>query len=131
LLVFIHCLIKYLTMELLENIIGLLLFILVIAGMWRIFEKAGKQGWKAIIPIYNLYIILKIVGKPWWWIILMMIPFIGFIWTVWSNNLLAKSFGKGVGYTLGLVILPIIFYPLLGFSDARYKGVPGESPSFE
>jgi hypothetical protein len=113
-------------MELFENIIGLLLLILVITGMWKIFEKAGEQGWKAIIPIYNLYIILKIVGKPWWWIILMMIPFIGFIWTIWSNNLLAKSFGKGIGYTLGLIILPILFYPLLGFGDAQYQGVPGE-----
>ncbi len=101
-------------------LIYFILVVLSLAGMWKMFEKAGEDGWKAIVPIYNLFIILKIIRKPWWWIILMIIPYIGFIWTVWSTNLLSKSFGKGAVTTVGLIFLPFIFYPLLGFGDAKY-----------
>lgn len=108
-------------MDELHIIIYLIFFILSVAGLWKMFEKAGEAGWKAIIPIYNLYIITKIINKPWYWVILMIIPYIGVIWSVWSSNLLAKSFGKDIWYTLGIIFLPFIFYPILGFGDAEYQ----------
>ncbi len=98
-------------------------FIIIIAslaGMWKVYEKAGHPGWKAIIPVYNLIILMRIIRKPAWWVLLMIIPYIGIIWSVWSTNLLSKSFGKGIGTTLGLFFLPFIFYPMLGFGDDKY-----------
>lgn len=94
--------------------------VIVTVSLWKIFIKTGHDGWKSIIPIYNLYIIQKIINKPWWWIILMFIPFIGMIWTIWTTNLLAKSFDKDEAFTVGLVLLPFIFYPKLAFGDNVY-----------
>jgi uncharacterized membrane protein YhaH (DUF805 family) len=96
--------------------------ILMIAAWWKIFTKAGQPGWASIIPIYNLYIWCKIVGRPWWWILLMLIPFVNFIIIIILCIDLAKSFGKGVGFGLGLLFLGIIFFPILGFGGAQYQG---------
>jgi hypothetical protein len=104
---------------------GLLYFgiiILYIVGMWKIFEKAGKPGWAAIIPIYNLIILLEIIGKPTIWILWFIIPCVNIVFFIWATNLLAKSFGKTEGFTVGLILLPFVFYPMLGFGDARYLG---------
>lgn len=103
-------------------IIYLALIILMLAGMWKIFEKAGKPGWAAIIPIYNIIVLIEIVGKPIWWIALMLIPCVSIVASIWMTNLLSKSFGKSEGFTVGLVLLPFIFYPMLGFGDAKYQG---------
>src|SRR5437870_1694850 len=84
--------------------------ILMIAAWWKIFTKAGHPGWASIIPIYNLYIWCKIVGRPGWWIILMLIPFVNFITCIILCIDLAKSFGKGVGFAIGLLLLPFIFF---------------------
>lgn len=107
--------------------IMLIIVAIEIIGMWKIFVKAGKPGWAAIIPIYNLIVLLEIVGKPLWWIILLIIPCVSIIFAVWMTNLLSKSFGQGVGFTIGLIFLGFIFYPLLGFGDYRYIG-PGGVP---
>jgi hypothetical protein len=96
--------------------------ILMIAACWKIYTKAGHPGWAAIIPIYNLYIWCKIVGRPGWWIILMFIPFVNFIIGIILCIDLAKSFGKGVGFGIGLLLLGIIFFPILGFGSAQYQG---------
>ena len=96
--------------------------ILMIAGMWKIFVKAGKPGWAAIVPIYNLVVLLEIVGKPIWWIILMIIPLVNIIVYIIVLIELAKRFGKGIGFALGLLFLPFIFFPVLGFGSAQYHG---------
>ena len=96
--------------------------ILMIAAWWKIFTKAGQPGWACIIPIYNLYVWCKIVGRPWWWILLMLIPFVNFIIAIILIIDLAKSFGKGVGFGIGLLLLPFIFFPILGFGSAQYQG---------
>jgi hypothetical protein len=107
--------------------VGLLLFVAVIAGMWMIFEKAGEAGWKSIIPFYNIYVMLEIVGRPGWWVILYFIPVAGFIvWVIMMIDL-AKSFDRGIGFAIGLMFLPILFYPLLGFSDMQYYGPAAKS----
>jgi Family of unknown function (DUF5684) len=96
--------------------------ILMIAACWKIFTKAGQPGWAAIIPIYNWYIFCKIVGRPGWWVILLLIPFVNFIIGIILCIDLAKSFGKGVGFGIGLILLGIIFFPILGFGSAQYQG---------
>jgi len=104
------------------GIFYLAIIVLWIVGMWKVFEKAGKPGWAAIIPIYNLIILLEIVGKPMIWILWLIIPCVNIVFAVWLYNLVSKSFGKSEGFTVGLVIFPYIFWPILGFSDARYLG---------
>jgi len=98
-----------------------------IAAQWKIYTKANKPGWACIIPIYNIIVLLEIIGKPWWWLLLMLVPVVNIIFAIWMANLLSKSFGKNEGFTVGLVLLPIIFYPILGFGDASYIGPAGEN----
>lgn len=104
--------------------IWLAFIVVMIAAMWKVFEKAGEPGWAAIIPIYNFIILLKIVGRPVWWIILFLIPFVNFIILLIVAFDLAKRFGKSAGFALGLFFLPFIFYPILAWGDARYQGAP-------
>lgn len=92
-----------------------------VAG-WKVYTKAGEEGWKSLIPIYNTYVLLKIVGRPGWWLILFLIPFVNFvIWIIVAIDL-AKSFGKGSGFAVGLILLSPIFYLILAFGDATYRG---------
>ncbi len=100
----------------------LLVGVVVIAGVWKVFVKAGKPGWASLIPIYNFVVILQIVGRPIWWLILMFIPFVNFVVAIIVAIDMAKSFGKGTGFGIGLALLAPIFYPILGFGDARYSG---------
>ena len=94
----------------------------VIAGWWMMFTKAGEAGWKSIIPIYNIIILLKIVGRDWWWLILMLIPIVSFVaWIVVSLDL-AKSFGRSQGFGIGLAFLSPIFGLILGFGSDTYRG---------
>src|SRR5215217_6816934 len=108
-------------------IVGLLIALLLIVAMWKVFTKAGQPGWASIIPIYNLYIWCKIVGRPGWWIILMFIPFINMIIGIILCIDMAKSFGKGAGFGIGLAFLGFIFLPILGFGSAQYRG-PAAAP---
>ena len=103
-------------------IIYLAIIVAVIAGWWKIFTKAGEAGWKSIIPIYNFIVILKIVGRDWWWVILMLIPIVNFIMLIIVSLDLAKSFGRGTGFGIGLAFLSFIFAPILGFGSDTYKG---------
>lgn len=96
--------------------------ILVIIAKWRIFEKAGQPGWASIIPYFNFIIMLKIVGKNIWWVLWLFVPIANAVVYIWVTNLLAKRFGQNEGFTLGLILLPFIFYPILGFGNARFQG---------
>src|SRR5437016_7320029 len=106
----------------LSMIVGLLIAVLLIVATWKVFTKAGQPGWASIIPIYNLYIWCKIVGRPGWWIILLLIPFVNIIVGIILCIDMAKSFGKGVGFGIGLILLGVIFFPILGFGSAQYQG---------
>jgi len=99
---------------------ALVIIVFEIAAVWRIFVKAGDRGWKAIIPIWNTLIVLKIVGRPWWWIFLYLIPIVWWIVYIIVYYDLAKSFGKGVGFAVGVILLPFIFVPILGFGSSQY-----------
>ena len=96
--------------------------LLIVVAQWRIFEKAGEPGWACIIPIYGTIVLLRIVGKPWWWLLLMLVPFVNIIFAIWAVNLLSKSFGKSEGFTVGMIFFPFVFYPVLGFGRSEYMG---------
>lgn len=105
---------------------------LMIYSMWRVFEKAGEEGWKAIIPIYNSWTLYEIAGKPGWWSLIglaVIIPIIGLlaipaalVLHILAMIELAKKFKTGDGFAVGLILLPIVFYPILAFGDYQYHG---------
>lgn len=103
-------------------IFGISALILEIVGAWFMFEKAGEPGWAAIIPIYNYLIAIKIAGKPWWFILLMLIPLVNLVVYIVILDGLSKSFGKGTGFTIGLFFFRFIFIPILGFDKSVYQG---------
>jgi len=109
--------------------IGLILFylaiiLILIVAYIKIFMKANRKWWEAIVPVYNSYVLLKIVGRPGWWLLLWFIPFVNIVISIIVMIDLAKAFGKGVGTGLGLMFLSPIFAPLMAFSDSyKYKGV--------
>jgi hypothetical protein len=106
-------------------VIYLVITVLLIVSQWKIYSKANKPGWACLIPIYNIIVLLEIIGKPWWWLLLLLIPIVNIVFAIWMTNLLSKSFGKSEGFTVGLLLLPIIFYPILGLGDAKYNGPAG------
>ncbi|WP_207554826.1 DUF5684 domain-containing protein [Acidiluteibacter ferrifornacis] len=101
-------------------LISSIIWLIMVIAHWKLFTKAGQPGWASIIPIFNFYILLKIIGKPSWWLILLFIPVANVIIAIWSTNLLAKRFGKDELYTFGLLLFPYIFYPILAFGSAKY-----------
>ena len=100
---------------------SILIFILEVIGMWKIFDKAGEKGWKAIIPIYNLYILFKITYGTGVYFLLLLIPIANIIFWIIMDVKLAKAFGHGIGFTLGLIFLEPIFLLVLAFNDDKYQ----------
>lgn len=98
----------------------LLVLGLVIAGMWKVFTKAGQPGWASLVPIFNFYVLIKIADRPGWWIVLCFIPLVSLIPAIIVPYEVGQKFGKGLGFGLGLVFLPFVFFPILGFSSATY-----------
>ncbi len=94
--------------------------IISIIAMWKIFTKAGQPGWASIIPVYNMIVMLEVIRRPLWWIVLMFIPFVNILISVVIARELARVFGKGRRFTAGLLVLPFIYYPLLGFGKSQY-----------
>ena len=107
-------------------VIYLAVIVFLVVSMWKVFAKAGEPGWAVLIPIYNAYVYLKIAGKPWWWLLLFLIPLVNFIIMIIAAVAFAKAFGKGVGFAIGMIFLGFIFYPILAFGDATYTK-PAES----
>lgn len=103
-------------------LIALVVTVVMIVATWKVFTKAKKPGWASLIPIYNIVVLLEITGKPLWWIVLSFIPIANIVVSVLIMDALSKSFGKGTGFTIGLLVLPFIFFPILGFGKAEYKG---------
>jgi hypothetical protein len=104
-------------------LVELAILVVVFAGFWKMFVKAGQPGWGVLIPFYNLYLMLKVAGRPGWWFILLIIPVVGFVVGIVVAIDIARNFGKGIGFALGLIFLGVIFYPILGFGNARYQPV--------
>ena len=103
-------------------LISALIALFFIAVGWKIYQKADEPGWAVLIPIYNIVVLLRMIGRPIWWLILLIIPVVNFIIAIIINIDLAKSFGKDVLYGLGITFLGIIFLPMLAFGQASYEG---------
>lgn len=96
-------------------------FVVFIIGVWKTLEKAGQPGWGGLIPIYNLYLLTQVAQKPGWWVIMFFIPIANIVFSILLYNEIAKRFGQGVGFAIGLILLPAIFFMLLGFGNYTYK----------
>lgn len=96
------------------------IFVLMIVANWIIFLKAGRPGWASLIPIYGTIVYLDIVGRPWWWLFLLLIPIVNIVIVIIITNDLSRAFSYGGWFTVGLLFLPWIFYPILAFGRANY-----------
>ena len=105
----------------LSTVITVVLWVLTIIATWRIYEKADQAGWKSIIPIYSDYIRFKITFRSGWFFLLMLIPVLNIVIYIMLQNKLAKAFGHGIGFTLGLIFLPTLFTLILGFNSDTYQ----------
>jgi len=108
-------------MSLILMLFWLAIVVVVIAGIWKTFEKAGQPGWAAIIPFYNYYVMTQVAKKPGWWVLLMLIPIVNIVILILLCIEIAKHFGKDSGFGVGLALLGFIFFPILGFGDAQYQ----------
>jgi hypothetical protein len=106
--------------------LGILIYLAVIvvmtAGIWKTYAKAGQPGWASIVPVYNIYVLCLIAGRPGWWVILLLIPLVNIVVAAIISIDVARAFGKGTGFGIGLWLLGLIFFPILGFGDAQYQG---------
>ena len=93
---------------------------LTLFGSWWLFEKAGKPGWANIVPIYNAICMAEIGKKPTWWVAMLFIPLVGIVYAIMLLNAMVQSFGKDSSYTIGMLFLPFIFYPMLGFGADKW-----------
>jgi hypothetical protein len=100
--------------------IAILMALPPIAGLYGIFTKAGKPGWAAIVPVYNAIVLAEVVGKPIWWALLLFCPCVNIVFSILLNLELAKCFGKSGGFAAGLILVPYVFLPILGFNKDRY-----------
>lgn len=107
----------------------LLVSVFSIVCLWKVFVKAGKPGWAAIIPIYNIITELEIIGRPWWWLLLLFIPLVNIVIGIIVIFDLAKVFGKSTGFGFGLLFLSVIFMAILAFGDAKYLGPIAGQPT--
>ncbi len=96
-----------------------------IAAMWKVFTKADQPGWGALIPIYNVYLLLQVAGRPGWWLLLTFVPVVNLVIGILVSIDIARNFGKGGAFAVGLILLPVVFFPILGFGSATYQ--PGSS----
>lgn len=103
-------------------VIGISIALLEIVALWFVLDKAGEPGWAAIIPIYNYLMVIKIAGKPWWFILLMLIPVVNLVIYIIILNGLSRNFGKSEAFTVGLFFLRFIFLPILGFGKSTFVG---------
>jgi hypothetical protein len=107
-------------MEILIPLVFLAIVVAAIVAGWKIYVKAGQPGWASLVPIYNLIVMLKIVGRPAWWLVLALIPFVNLVIVIILLVDLAKSFGKSGGFAVALLFM--VGYFILGFGDAQYQG---------
>ncbi len=115
-------------MEALISIFWLGLAVMVLAGMWKTFEKASRPGWGAIVPFYNVYLMCLIGGKPGWWLLLAFIPLVNVVAWLLVCLGIAENFGKTEVFAVGLWLVGFVFFPILGFGDALYKGARPTTP---
>lgn len=105
-------------------LLGLAFTVFSIMGIWKMFEKADQPGWGILVPIYNLILIVRVAGLPEWMFLLLLIPVVNIVAMIIVSLEIRERFSKGVGFTIGLIFLPALFYPLLGFGSDVYLPRP-------
>jgi len=97
------------------------LVVLVVAGQWKMFTKAGKPGWACLVPIYNIIVWVEMAGRPIWWFLLLFVPLVNIVISIILLIDITNKFGRGGGTIVGLIFLPFVFVPILGFGSAQYN----------
>ena len=105
-------------------LIQLALIAAALAGLWKAFEKMGRKGWEGIVPFYNVYILLQMTGRPAWCLALMLVPLVNIAVFIIVSIDVARGFAKDTGFGVGLGLLGFVFWPILGFGDAKWQGAP-------
>jgi hypothetical protein len=101
----------------------IVLYVIFALPLFFVFKKAGSDmAWGAFVPIFSIYVLLKVVGRPGWWLVLYIIPIVSLIILIIVWNDLSKSFGHGAGFTVGLIFLPWIFLAILAWGSSTYRG---------
>jgi len=103
-------------------LISLIVFVVLVVSGWQMYAKARQPGWVSVIPVLNVLGLLKMIGKPYWWALLYLVPVVNVAMHFVVAVLVARSFGKGFLFGVGLFFLPIVFLPMIGLGDARYVG---------
>ena len=112
---------------LMSTVMSFLILPLIIVGLvmvvsgWKIFVKAGREGWESLVPFLNIFRYVQIARMPVWSVVFCFLPMLNIMFPLWMSYALAKSFNKSTGFALGLIFLPIIFYPILAFGDSTYS----------
>ncbi len=96
------------------------IIVLMISSIWKVFTKANQPGWAAIVPFYNIIIMLQVAKKPTWWIAMYFVPIANIVFMIMTLNAVSKNFGKDEGFTVGMVLLGVVFWPILAFGSAQY-----------
>jgi hypothetical protein len=107
------------------------LLVLILASKWAIFKKASQPGIFAIIPIFNIIILLKIIKRPWWWVFLWLIPVVGLIWRIQGWILMVRYFGKPEAFGVGCVFVAFIALPILAFDGSKFDYATGKTEEKE
>ncbi|WP_018124507.1 DUF5684 domain-containing protein [Desulfovibrio oxyclinae] len=106
-----------------ETLFQLAVLVLIIAGSWKTYQKAGEPGWAVLIPFYNLWVLLRIVDRPGWWFIMFLIPLVNLVFMLLTFIDLSRRFGMPAVFSVGLFLLPFVFWPILGFGNSRYNSL--------
>jgi hypothetical protein len=106
------------------GLVDLAIAVLLIVAWWKIFAKAGKPGWAAVVPFYNYFVGFEVAGMSGWWVLSFLFFPLLIVMGIIALVKIAQNFGKGVGFILGLIFLNPIFVCILAFGDATYKGPP-------
>lgn len=104
------------------SLVVIAIAVVIVVAMWKLFVKAGKPGWGAIVPFYNTYCLFDMSFGNGWLFLLLLVPCVNVVMQIIMYVKLAKAFGMGGGFAVGLIFLPYIFLPILGFGDAEYIG---------
>ena len=112
-------------------LISMIMCVIMIISQWKIFKKAGEPGVAAIVPFWHTAVLFKITWGKWYYMFLMLIPIVGMVFMFITYFKLAKVFGQGAGFGIGLIFLSFIFMPMLAFGSAEYVGIDGEIPESE
>ena len=108
------------------SVTGVILILLNLSW-WMIFSKAGEAGWKVLVPFFNLFVLTKVLNKPVWWIVIYLLPLVGYILI---SIQVSQLFSKKILYAVGLIFIPFVFYPMLGLGKSQISGAqPAPKPA--